>query len=574
MPVQQDQFQVTPYTSTVPTVQIPPDAIEAGSRPAAPLQGNVLGKGTGALAIGDSLLKGFMLGHQQKVERHNAEAQTAIGAADAAAESAYQKYQDTLRQNGGQENDASKAAYDQYKNYYQVGTETRAKYAIPDKTQKGKKTAAGAGASTGTTGSGGKDKKPPSAGFNNIKDFFEANPHIVPQVALLLRSGQIKPQGLSPQGQEQVQNLESQKISNQTAQQNAAVAKQRQDDLNFVALHQSFTPEQIQGLPAEEQKQLAASKFRIEQEGPAKAKFTTWQSVDGGQFLVLPDGEQPPPGYSPWEKTTAGTGLGSKDWALRTAAKSWGIPVNQLTPADQNYLDAMSTYAKKRAALTASASGSSTNVQGDRESWIRQQIGPPPAPPSGRSAIDAATFQQGIQPPPAASGQTPATSGGIGRPPTSQAAPTGQKTQGMTPPPQAAKTAKAGMAPPPGGKQTALKARVTRQAVTAQQNGYQKAEDDWAKEMRQAEVDYNTGIKNGIDPTVAKQALTDAQGRITAKREAAKARVATAYDAAVKSIGGTPGNQQPIAIQAPDGYTYTFPDQKSADAFKQAAGIQ
>ena len=234
MPVQQDQFQVTPYTSTVPTVQIPPDAIEAGSRPAAPLQGNVLGKGTGALAIGDSLLKGFMLGHQQKVERHNAEAQTAIGAADAAAESAYQKYQDTLRQNGGQENDASKAAYDQYKNYYQVGTETRAKYAIPDKTQKGKKTAAGAGASTGTTGSGGKDKKPPSAGFNNIKDFFEANPHIVPQVALLLRSGQIKPQGLSPQGQEQVQNLESQKLSNQQHSKSRC-REQRQDDHNFVA---------------------------------------------------------------------------------------------------------------------------------------------------------------------------------------------------------------------------------------------------------------------------------------------------------------------------------------------------
>ncbi len=40
-------------------------------------------------------------------------------------------------------------------------------------------------------------------------------------------------------------------------------------------------------------------------------------------------------------------------------------------------------------------------------------------------------------------------------------------------------------------------------------------------------------------------------------------------------LGPPPGSQSgAIAVSAPDGNTYTFPDQKSADAFKKAAGIQ
>jgi hypothetical protein len=84
---------------------------------------------------------------------------------------------------------------------------------------------------------------------------------------------------------------------------------------------------------------------------------------------------------------------------------------------------------------------------------------------------------------------------------------------------------------------------VTRQATTAQAKGYQKAEDEWARDMHQADADYAKALRDGVDPATAQQAHIEAQGKITAKREAAKALVAKEYDAAVRSIGGTPGSQ-------------------------------
>ena len=241
-----------------------------------------------------------------------------------------------------------------------------------------------------------------------------------------------------------------------------------------------------------------------------------------------------------------------------------------------------------RSRTKAQASGQSTYIystldpQGNRTTVTKKVSDPLPAP-AGMKPLPASMFQQGLQPPPGGSQQA---SGGFGPPPTSQAAPTGQKTQGMTPPPQPAKTAKAGMAPPPGGKQTPPKGmthtqgqtwnNATTQRETIRRNAifalsrsqnaadaqYQKTQDyaEWQRQYGRAQSDYDTAIAGADDDfntALASVGLKPPSG-----------------SAAVKSIGGTPGNQQPIEIQAPDGYTYTFPDQKSADAFKQAAGIQ
>lgn len=169
MAVDTSKIQIDPYTSTVPLVQIPPEQMQ----PAQPLAGQFGKKGTPALAVGDALLKGFMEGHAQKEKANNAKAQATITAADSATQAAYEKYQDSLSQAGGKVDDpTAKAAYDAYLGIFNQAKEAKAQFVIPQKGDKGQK-------------SGGKDGKSKTTGFGNIKEFFAANPHIIPQIALM-----------------------------------------------------------------------------------------------------------------------------------------------------------------------------------------------------------------------------------------------------------------------------------------------------------------------------------------------------------------------------------------------------
>lgn len=188
MPVNNDQLQINPYQSSVPVVQIPPEVI-GNVQPSGPLQGQFAKKGTGALAIGDAILKGVLQGHAEKQKRKDAQAQATISAADAATEAAYQKYQDSLSQAGGDVKSAdAQAAYTAYLDVFNKGKEAKAQFVIPQKGDKGQK-------STGGSGQGKDKKKGGIPGFGGIKEFFEANPHIVPQIALMTM--QPKAQGMS-----------------------------------------------------------------------------------------------------------------------------------------------------------------------------------------------------------------------------------------------------------------------------------------------------------------------------------------------------------------------------------------
>jgi hypothetical protein len=185
MAVDDTQLKISPYTSTVPLVQVPVDQIDAGTRPAPPLQGQFGKKGTGPLAIGDAIVKGILQGHAYKEAKKNQQAQATIAAADAATEASYQKYQDALSQAGGKVDDPNaKAAYDAYLGVFNQSKQAKAQFVIPEKPQKGQKSQQKQG-----------EKGEKKTGFSSIKDFFEANPHIVPQIALM--SMQPKPQGLS-----------------------------------------------------------------------------------------------------------------------------------------------------------------------------------------------------------------------------------------------------------------------------------------------------------------------------------------------------------------------------------------
>jgi hypothetical protein len=182
------QIKIDPYQSTVPTVQIPPQVIDQETRPAAPLPGQFGRPGTGALAIGDSLIKGFLLGHQQLADRKAKQAQATIAAADQSTEAAYQQYQDSI--SSGKDQATQEATYKNYLDTFNKAKETKAKFVLPEKPAKGQKKDAK---------KDGQQQQGQGGLGASIKDFFGANPHLVPQIALATM--QPKPPGLSQDNQ-------------------------------------------------------------------------------------------------------------------------------------------------------------------------------------------------------------------------------------------------------------------------------------------------------------------------------------------------------------------------------------
>jgi hypothetical protein len=220
MPVDVPNAEIKPYQSTVPTIQLPPDVIGGETRPAQPLQGQFGGhKGSGALAIGDAILKGVMLGHEVKAQRKAEQAKASIAAADASTDAAYQKYQESLSKAGGDvKNPEAAAAYQAYLGVFNQSKQAKAQFVIPDEKAKGGKSP------------GGKEKSK-IPGMGGIKEFFEANPHVIPQIALMTM--QPKGEGLDQQGRlaqmqetELKQRIDSGKQNLEIGSQNIELNKQ------------------------------------------------------------------------------------------------------------------------------------------------------------------------------------------------------------------------------------------------------------------------------------------------------------------------------------------------------------
>jgi hypothetical protein len=170
MAVEGAQIKVDPYTSTVPLIQIPREELQKNPEPAA----NYMGKAGGIAEIGNSILKGTLRGLQDKEQRKYATATATINALDKTTESAYQQYQEALAT--GKDKDSTDAAYDNYVKRFNDAKAQKAQFIIPQKPAKGQ----------------GGDKKKKNAqqpqsggGFGaGIKQFFERNPHVIPELAL------------------------------------------------------------------------------------------------------------------------------------------------------------------------------------------------------------------------------------------------------------------------------------------------------------------------------------------------------------------------------------------------------
>lgn len=91
----------------------------------------------------------------------------------------------------------------------------------------------------------------------------------------------------------------------------------------------------------------------------------------------------------------------------------------------------------------------------------------------------------------------------------------------------------------------------------------------------------NTGKLKGVLSNADMEILRNASTTLKAKMGDAAARaeldrLQKVMERAVTALGGSIENDEasgPVSVTTPDGQTFTFPDQQSADAFKRAAGV-
>jgi hypothetical protein len=384
MPVQTPDITVTPYTSTVPLVQTPPAEIDAQTRPAGPLPGQFGAKGTGMLAIGDAITKGILAGHQAKMERKQREAQTTIAAADAAAKAAYDKYQETLAAAGGNVNDpGAKAAYNAYTGVFNQGKEAKAKFIMPEDGGKGHKG----------------DKKKGVPGLGGIKEFFAANPHIVPSIALMTM--QPEPPAPTAGTTRQVQETAAAKFDMDTAQ---FAENQKKKYAAGTPIYGHLSEEEVAALPADAKKgydDWLAAKAYITPANRSGA-LTTYLDANGNPYKAYPGEEHPGDRpYVPGLNRTAKPG--SYEEFANGVHAQYGVKPGQPVPPElDKYIHDLWSW--KQGQQTSSTSSSTVDVSGDRTTHNTVSRGtPPPKPPAGYQPAEV-SGQGGMQPPPA--GQT------------------------------------------------------------------------------------------------------------------------------------------------------------------------
>lgn len=507
MPVQTPNIEINPYSSTVPTVQVPPQQFgqpEQGH----PLQGQFKGHAAGAMAVGDSILKGFIAGHEYKAQKKTAEAQATLAAADAATSAAYQKYQDALSTASGDvKNPQAQAAYGAYQEVFNKGKEAKAKFVIPQEDEKKKKEPKGA-----------KDKV--KGLFSNVGEFMQANPHIIPQIALM--SMQPNAPGLSPEGKKQQFEQEREKNILAEGKIDLADAERKQGAQKTYDQYSGLSEEQMSALPAAEQAKFQSAKnvlYPPRTTGAAKL-YTHADGKTQGWYIP---GQEPQGAQPSVSGAAGGTGkIGSEsDYAARYARQN-GISVADLTTQDLDYIKAQIKHDQ-----TLQSNASTTVHPGVDSTTTTSSRGPgaAPAPPRGRAGFGAPSSPGVMTRPPAASARAatiPHAGGAITRPPAA-----GSSTN-----------------PSP------TRVRITQQAIQQKESKIATA--------RQKLNDTLTRNLKITDPTLKKQA--DDMAHQTFKDEQRGAE--SGYDQATIAIGGVPGGKDRSKKTAgpPQGATMAYKD--------------
>ena len=518
MAVDQAPIRIDPYTSTVPVppVQIPKEDLQA-PQPAA-----LYSKSAGIATMADSVMKGMLRGLQMKEERKYKTAEAVMQAQDAGIGAAKKNYEDLLQTKGAFEADGktpkaeTQAAYAAWQTAVNAAAEQRQQFAIPEKgakQQKGQK----------------KDKKaadgaPAAGGFGaNLKQFFERNPHIIPELAIIGMKSQVTPYGqMGPE--QQKQKIEMDALQRQEANQKVNdAARATYDELKGKS---NLTPV--------EQEKLANATAVLT---PIKAA-TKWQTLvdPQGQQHSVEAGAEIPEGWKVYEKPLASQTprAGTEQEFTSQALKGYGYTNESAPPALLKYLH--DTWAYK-AAQTTSTSGEHMETDPTTGKLVAVKTygsstrgAGAPKPPTGFSPIGEDGLPQKESEKPSAKGK-----GRMNAPPSA------------APPTQSA-TGKGRMTPPPtsGVRDTGLKsmqgAQNTQRVETEEKGMYDKATAAYQKALA-------TNKAKAPD----KASLDAANAQAEQAYNAAKAQIVLWKAKQVKAIGGDPWQHQ---AKGPDGTLY------------------
>ena len=543
MSVESPQISIDPYKSTVPLappVQIPREDLQPQQAPA------IYSKAGGIAQFADTAMKGLLKGLQLKEQKKYETAQAVMSAQDAGISAAKKNYDDMLTTKGAFEADGktpkaeTQAAYAAWQTAVNTAAEQRQQFAVPEKTAKPKKGEKKADKA--------KDGAPAQGGFGaSLKQFFERNPHIVPELAIIGMKAQLTPYGQMAPEQQAAKRQED------AAQRQESIQKVTDAAVLTRDKYAGRSESELQKMPPSEGGKAAGFKNALEEYRNAVESLTPLNAATKYQTLVDPQGQQHsvplgtqiPEGWKVYEKPLASqtARVGTEQEFTGQALKAYGYDKDTAPPALLKYLHDSWAY---KAAQTTSGTSEHMVTDPNTNELVAVKTGSSttrgaaaPKPPAGFSPLG----ENGLP-------QESATAKPAGDTASSAAAP---KTGKMSKPPAAPGAGKGTMtaAPlPPGVRDTGLRAmpgaQNTERVETQEKNMYATATKN-----------YEAALKTNKAKAPDKASLDAANAQAQAAYDAEKAQITLWKAKQVKAVGGDPWKAQ---AKGADGKIYATMD--------------
>ena len=519
MAVNQEQITIDPYKSTVPVppVQIPQQDLQ-------PQQASAIYSKTGGIAqMADGVMKGMLKGLQMKETRKYETAQAVMQAQDAGISAAKKNYDDMLTTKGAFEADGktpkaeTQAAYAAWQTAVNAAAAQRQAFAIPEKGVKQPK-------KTGEKGKGKTsapaDGAPMAGGFGaGLKQFFERNPHIVPELAIIGMKSQVTPYGqMGPEQQQQ-------KIQMDALQRQESIQKGTDEAVLTRKKYAGRSESELEKTPPSEGGKAAGFNNALEEyrnavEYLTPIKPTTKSRVvvnekNPDEFQTIPEDAQIPTGYKPYEKTSA---VSQSNLYYDAAAREWGTTRDKLTIPQLEYVDASRARSQAQARGQATYSYRTTDANGN-SSTVTKKVSEPIAAPQGVKALPEKVFRDGQEDSQTgSSSSTPRSSSRGFRPPAAPGAGRGNFAAGL---------------PTQDGKPTLTTANRTMHVETQEKGMYDKASKAYQDQI-------NKNRSKAADPASLDKLNKEAEQAYNA----AKAQIVLWKAGQIKAVGGDPWKHQ------------------------------
>jgi hypothetical protein len=376
--------------------------------------------------------------------------------------------------------------------------------------------------------------------MGGIKDFFAANPHIVPSIALMT----MQPQPPTPTADttRQIQQTAAAKLDIDQAQYGE---NQKRAYAAGMPVYGHLSEEDVAALPPDAKKDYdkwVAAKAYITPANRTGA-MTTYLDSNNQPYKAYPGEERPGDRpYVPGLNRTVKPGS-YEEYANGVHAK-YGIGPGQPVPPElDKYIHDLWNW--KQGQQTSSTSESTVDASGNRTAHNTVSHGtPPPKPPAGYQPYEEAKQGGGVQPPPTA------RAAGIEAPP--KTTPRARSEGGLTPPPS---------------HHTLTEVTRTQKVDTEKSNRYAKAQAAYDAAVKDA--------RHALDAQKIDQAeFEKRQKQAFTELKQAHAGIEDWYNGQVHDIGGTTGADLKVTVQTPNGpQAYVFKTKREADAFKREAGL-